>query len=201
MNHLSTKQMATLALMIAVVVVLSVTPFGTIPIGSLSITLNMIPIAIAGIAVGPAGGLIVGLVFGIFSFLQSMGVIMPSGLGMLTFSLSPAMTFVQRVVSRALVGFLVGLLFKLIRKLNTYVAYFVTGAAAAFLNFVFFMGSLILLFGQYADVASIWAGKTVWAYLIATFLSNTVFEIISTTVLTGIICTALKKARLINQEY
>ena len=115
MNHLSTKQMATLALMIGGVVILSVTPFGTIPIGSLSITLNMIPIAIAGIAVGPAGGLIVGLVFGIFSFLQSMGVIMPSGLGMLTFSLSPAMTFVQRVVFRALVGLLVGLMFNLFR--------------------------------------------------------------------------------------
>ena len=199
MKKLTTKQLVTLGLMAAIVLIMSTTPLGTLPIGPLSITLNMIPIAIAAIAVGPVGGLIIGSVFGMFSFLQAIGVVMPSGLGALTFAISPFLTFIQRVGSRALVGFLLGLIFKGTKNLiNSVVAFFVTGFFAAILNFIFFMGLLVLCFGSYADVANMWAGKTVMAYLIATFMSNTIFEILATTILTGVISLGLYKAKLLS---
>ena len=201
MKKLSTKQLVTLGLLAAIVLVMSTTPLGTLPIGPLSITLNMIPIAIAAIAVGPVGGCIIGAVFGMFSFLQAIGIGVPSGLGMLTFSISPFLTFVQRVVSRALTGYLLGLIFKGVKKVsNSVVGFFVTGFCAAILNFVFFMGLLVLCFGSNADVANIWAGKTVMAYLVATFMSNTIFEIIVTTLLTGLVCLGLYKAKLLNAQ-
>ena len=201
MKKLSTKQLVTLGLLASIVLIMSTTPLGTLPIGPLSITLNMIPIAIAAVAVGPVGGCIIGAVFGMFSFLQAIGIGVPSGLGMLTFSISPLFTFVQRVVSRALTGYLLGLIFKGFKKVsNSVVGFFVTGFCAAILNFVFFMGLLVLCFGSNADVANIWAGKTVMAYLVATFMSNTIFEIIVTTLLTGLVCLGLYKAKLLNAQ-
>lgn len=201
MKKLSTKQLVTLGLLAAIVLVMSTTPLGTLPIGPLSITLNMIPIAIAAIAVGPVGGCIIGAVFGMFSFLQAIGIGVPSGMGMLTFSISPFLTFVQRVVSRALVGFLLGLIYQGTRKLiNSVVGFFVTGFFAAILNFIFFMGLLVLCFGSNADIANYWAGKTVMAYLLATFMSNTIFEILVTTILTGLISLGLYKAKLLNTK-
>ena len=201
MKKLSTKQLVTLGLLASIVLIMSTTPLGTLPIGPLSITLNMIPIAIATVAVGPVGGCIIGAVFGMFSFLQAIGIGVPSGLGMLTFSISPFLTFVQRVVSRALTGYLLGLIFKGVKKVsNSVVGFFVTGFCAAILNFVFFMGFLVLCFGSNADVANIWAGKTVMAYLVATFMSNTIFEIIVTTLLTGLVCLGLYKAKLLNAQ-
>ena len=201
MKKLSTKQLVTLGLLAAIVLVMSTTPLGTLPIGPLSITLNMIPIAIAAIAVGPVGGCIIGAVFGMFSFLQAIGIGVPSGMGMLTFSISPFLTFVQRVVSRALVGFLLGLIYQGTRKLiNSVVGFFVTGFFAAILNFIFFMGLLVLCFGSNADIANYWAGKTVMAYLIATFMSNTILEILVTTILTGLISLGLYKAKLLNTQ-
>ena len=201
MKKLSTKQLVTLGLLASIVLIMSTTPLGTLPIGPLSITLNMVPIAIAAVAVGPVGGCIIGAVFGMFSFLQAIGIGVPSGLGMLTFSISPFLTFVQRVVSRALTGYLLGLIFKGVKKVsNSVVGFFVTGFCAAILNFVFFMGLLVLCFGSNADVANIWAGKTVMAYLVATFMSNTILEIIVTTLLTGLICLGLYKAKLLNAQ-
>ena len=65
----NTRSLVILGLMTAILIVFSFTPIGTIPIGPLSITLNIIPIAIAAAALGPAGGAAMGAVFGLLSFL------------------------------------------------------------------------------------------------------------------------------------
>lgn len=201
----STNQIVTLGLLIAIVLIMSTTFLGTLPVGPLSITLNMIPVAIAAIAMGPVGGVIVGGVFGLFSFLQAMGIGMPSGMGVLTFSISPFLTFVQRFVSRALTGLLLGYIFGFIKKKGKEtLAMFLTGTCAALLNFVFFMGLLALCFGS-SDVFNEYLhgtiGKATMAvYIAGTFVSNTIFEIIITTFLVGAIGVALKKARLINND-
>ena len=56
------RSLVLLGLLTAVVALFSLTPIGSIPIGPLSITLNIIPIAIAAIALGPTGGLIMGMI-------------------------------------------------------------------------------------------------------------------------------------------
>lgn len=113
------RSMVLLGLLTAVVALFSLTPIGSFPIGPLSITLNIIPIAIAAIALGPIGGLIMGLVFGIFSFLQCFGIGVLSGMGAATLEISPTLTFIQRVVPRALDGFLVGLIFSSLSKIKS----------------------------------------------------------------------------------
>lgn len=198
----NTKNIVTMALLVAIVLIMSTTPLGTLPIGPLSITLNMIPIAIAAITVGPIGGLVVGGVFGFYSFLQAMGIGVPSGMGMLTFSISPVLTFIQRFVSRAVTGYLLGYIFTGLRKIiGDRIAMFATGLCAALLNFIFFMGLLWLCFGSnpiFDEYLHNTIGKTsMIVYIVGTFASNTIFEIIVTTAFVGIIGMALKSARFI----
>ena len=111
-----TRALVIMSLMTAILIIFSFTPIGTIPIGPLSITLNIIPVAIAAIALGPKGGLAMGSVFGILSFLQCIGIGVPSGMGAMLFSINPFLAFIQRFVPRALDGLLVGYLFRFCTK-------------------------------------------------------------------------------------
>lgn len=142
----NTRSVVLLGLLAAVVAVLSLTPIGTIPIGPLSITLNVIPIAIAAVALGPTGGLIIGGVFGMFSFLQCFGIGVLSLMGEATFAISPVLTFVQRFVTRALDGFLVGLVFLGLSKIRkTKLLYIVTGIVSGMFSIALFLSIMLLV--------------------------------------------------------
>lgn len=201
-KKLSTKQITILGLMIAVLILMSYTPLGYLNIGPLAITFNMIPVAIAAVACGPMGGLIVGAVFGLTSFGQCIGIGGVSAMGATLFSISPVLAFIQRFIPRILDGLLLGYIFKGVRKATqkVSVASFVTGFFAAFLNTLFFMTALVLLFGNTEYVQGLIGGKNIIIF-VCTFVGvNAVCEMISSTLLTGIIVMALKKARLILQD-
>ena len=201
-KKLSTTQITILGLMIAILILMSYTPLGYLNIGPLAITFNMIPLAIAAVACGPVGGLIVGAVFGLTSFGQGIGIGGVSAMGATLFSISPVLAFIQCFIPRHLDGLLLGYIFKGVRKATqkTFVASFVTGFFAAFLNTLFFMTALILLFGNTEYVQGLIGGKNIIIF-VCTFVGiNAVCEMISSTLLTGIIVMALKKARLILQD-
>lgn len=104
------------------------------------------PVAIGAMIIGPKAGLWLGLVFGATSFYQVLTA--PSAFTSALFSISPLYTFLVCVPTRALMGWLTGVLFQLIHKVdrtNTF-SYFAGGFLAAFLNTLFFMGTLVLLF-------------------------------------------------------
>lgn len=201
-KKLSTKQITILGLMIAVLILMAYTPLGYLNIGPLAITFNMIPMAIAAIACGPVGGAILGAVFGLTSFGQCIGIGGVSAMGATLFSISPVLAFIQRFIPRLLDGLLLGYIFNGVQKVSkkSPLAGFITGFCAAFLNTLFFMGALILLFGNTEYVQGLMGGKNIILF-VCTFVGvNAVFEIIASTILTGIIAMALKKARLILQD-
>ena len=68
MRNTKTSNLTIMALMTAVLLIFACTPIGTIPIGPLSISMNMIPVAICAVAMGPAGGAAAGAIFGLLSF-------------------------------------------------------------------------------------------------------------------------------------
>ena len=190
------RSLAILGLMTALLILFSFTPIGTIPIGPLSITLNIIPIAIAAIALGPKGGLAMGCVFGLLSFLQCIGVGIPSGMGAVLFGISPALAFLQRFVPRALDGLLVGLIFRAgEKKFGRVPACFLAGFCSAFLNTLFFMSALVLLFGNTEYVQNLMAGRNVLVFICAFVGVNAVVEMISSTLITGLVGTALYQAK------
>lgn len=201
-KKLSTKQLTVLGLMIAVLVLMSYTPLGYLNIGPLAITFNMIPVAIAAIACGPLGGAVLGAVFGLTSFGQCIGIGGVSAMGATLFSISPVLAFIQRFVPRFLDGWLLGYLFRWLRKAtkNTTLAGYITGFLSAFLNTVFFMVALVVLFGNTEYVKNLIGGRNIIVFICAFVGINAICEMISATILTGVISVALKKARLILQE-
>lgn len=201
-KKLSTKQLTVLGLMIAVLVLMSYTPLGYLNIGPLAITFNMIPVATAAIACGPLGGAVLGAVFGLTSFGQCIGIGGVSAMGATLFSISPVLAFIQRFVPRFLDGWLLGYLFRWLRKAtkNTTLAGYITGFLSAFLNTVFFMVALVVLFGNTDYVKNLIGGRNIIVFICAFVGVNAICEMISATILTGVISVALKKARLILQE-
>ena len=194
------RAMAILALMTALVVIFSFTPIGSIPVGPLVITLNTIPVAIAAIALGPRGGAVIGGVFGLLSFLQCIGVGIPSGMGAILFGISPFLAFVQRFVPRLLDGFLVGLIFRACEKKLGKWACFLAGFCTAFLNTAFFMSALVLLFGHTEYVQNLMNGRNVLAFIVGFVGVNAVVEMVSSTLIAGVVGTALYGAKILPLE-
>ena len=199
-KKMDVRALAILGLMTALVLVFSFTPIGSIPVGPLVITLNTIPVAIAAIALGPKGGLAMGAVFGLMSFLQCIGVGIPSGMGAMLFSISPFLAFIQRFIPRALDGFLVGVIFRACEKRIGKGACFVAGFFSAFLNTLFFMSALVLLFGHTDYVQGLMNGRSVIVFICAFVGVNAVVEMISSTLIAGFVGTALYQAKILPFE-
>ncbi|MBR4539283.1 MAG: ECF transporter S component [Clostridia bacterium] len=192
----TTVKLTLFALLTALLIVLG---YVNIPQpAGLSITFNMIPVAIAAIAMGVGGGALLGGVFGLISFLQCFGIVGFSGMGAVLVGISPVLCFIQRFVSRVLVGVLSALVYKALNKrMNAYMSCMITGFSAAFFNTLFFMSSLVLLFGNTEYIQGLMAGRGVIAFIIASVGINAVVEMIVAAVVTGAVGAALKKARLI----
>ena len=185
-----------MGLLTALLILFSFTPIGTIPIGPLSVTLNIIPLAIAAITLGPKGGFAMGCVFGFLSFLQCLGIGVPSGMGMVLFGINPFLAFIQRFVPRALDGFLVGMLYRFLSERSGKASFFVVGFFSAFLNTVFFMSALVLLFGNTEYVQNLVAGRNILVFICAFVGVNAVVEMAVSTLVTGMVGSALVHARL-----
>lgn len=197
-NKQKITRIVIMGLLTAILVVMSFTPLGYLNIGPLSITLNIIPVAIAALTMGPVGGAAVGAVFGLTSFLQCVGIGLPSPFGVALFGISPIFTIITCFVPRILDGFLLGLINKFVADVsNSIVSSFITGFAAALLNTVFFMTSLMLLFGKTPLIMDMRGEMNIIAFMCAFVGINAVFEIVASTIITGGVGTALLKAKLI----
>jgi len=190
-------RMTLMAMMIALLIVLAYVNI-PMPMG-LSITFNMIPVAVAAMTMGVTGGAVVGGAFGLISFLQCFGIFGSSALGAALVNISPALMFVQRFVSRLMVGIIAAAVFAGMQKTSAplYVKGAVTGFAAAFSNTLFFMTLLVLFFGSSEQLAGPIAEKGVLMYIVTSVGINAVVEMAVAALVTGAAGTALSKARLI----
>lgn len=193
-KSLDTRKMVILAMLCAILLVMSFTPLGYLNIGPLAISLNMIPVGIGAMTLGPMGGIILGGLFGITSFMQCLGIGGTSAMGVLLFEISPFLAFVQRFVPRLLAGLLSGLIYRWVEKLiNGTVAGFVTGFCAALLNTILFMLSLILLFGNTEYLRNLIGGRNIILFICAFVGINAVVEMIAATLAVGAIGKVLQK--------
>ena len=137
--------MVQIAMLTAIILILAFTPLGYIRTGGLEITLIVIPVAVGAVILGPVGSMILGAVFGITSFIQCFGM---SPFGAMLLSISPVKTFITCVVTRTLMGFLTGLIYKGMKKvsrnksLNTVIA----NLCCPFMNTLFFMTCIVVFF-------------------------------------------------------
>lgn len=196
-KKVDTKKLALMGLLTALVVVLT---YFNVPIGPLSITMTVIPVAIAAIALGPIGGAVIGAVWGVCSFLQCFGILGSSGMGVFTVQISPVLTFLQRFIPRVLEGYLAGWIFRIVSKAtHPKISCFITGFSTALLNTVLFMSALVLLFGNNQDfVDTYMQGQSAIAYIFGAVLGNALLEMAASTIVAGAVGFALCQAKLIN---
>ena len=188
----STLYMVELAMMIAIILLMSFTPLGYLRTPGLSITLLTIPVAVGAIILGPKGGAVCGLAFGATSFY--MAVTGSSAFAAALFNINPFGTFIVCIVARVLEGWLTGLIYHGLRKTKIPSAASVTIASLCcpLLNTTFFMGTLVTLFASTMR-ESFGMGK-VLPFIFAFVGVNGVVEAIVCFVVGTAISMALKKA-------
>ena len=143
---MSAKDLTTLGLLTGILLLMSFTPLGYFHTFGLDISLMMIPVGIGAMLMGPKAGAWLGFVFGATSFYQA--VTGASAFSAMLFNISPVGTFLTCIPTRILMGFLTGVIFMVVQKVDRKktACFFVGGFFAAFLNTLFFMGVLILCF-------------------------------------------------------
>jgi uncharacterized membrane protein len=182
-----------LAILSALTIIMSLTPLGYLPLGPvIRISFLMIPVVIGAIVIGPAGGAFLGFVFGLTSFMTC--VTGTDAFGALIFQLNPAGAFLVTIPTRVLAGFLPGLFaYTLKNKLKSVVLYPITALIGSLCNTVFFLGVLLLIFGQSAAVAEA-LGSSVLTFVITTVLSvNALLEAITCTVVGATLSGAISR--------
>lgn len=143
-NRQRIMRLTIVALLSALTVVLSFIP---IRVGTVEMTLAIIPLAIGTIIYGPITGLIIGAVFGLTSFAQCFGY---SPFGATLLSINPLLTFMMCVPTRMLAGFIPGLIHLALKRFKKLTIFSEALACllVPLLNTVFFMGMLIIGFYQ-----------------------------------------------------
>lgn len=83
-------------------------------------------------------------------------------MGVVLFGINPVLAFIQRFVPRLLDGLLLGYIFRGVKKAsNARLGCFITGFFSAFLNTLFFMTALVVLFGNTEYMQGLIGGKNI----------------------------------------
>ena len=185
-----TRWSVTVALMMAIVILLANTPLGMIQLPIVKATTVHIPVIIGSIVLGPLAGGILGATFGICSLISN--TMAPT---LLSFAFSPFLSttgFVGVVKAiwvsvgcRTAMGIASGWLWVLLKKLkvNSNIALLITGFIGSMFNTIFVMGSIYFLFAaQYAQAKEV-AITAVFGLVMGTVMASGIPEAIAAAIL------------------
>ena len=192
----STTKFVEMALLVAIILLMAFTSIGYIKTFGLEITLIVVPVTVGAITLGPAAGAVLGAVFGITSFIQCFGM---SAFGAMLLSINPAGTFVVCVAARILMGFLTGLIYQGLKKVQPIrkISVFLASLIGPFLNTFFFMTTLVLFFYNTEYIQGIvtsLGAKNALAFVVAFVGVNGLVEAIVCFILGSAVSKALQMA-------
>ena len=137
----TSKNVVTLAVLTALLVVLNL--LGTVFKVITNVNLTLIPIVLGALLMGFRGGLILGLISGLMTFI--FGVTGVDPFTNILFTNNPVLTFLTCTVKITLAGALGGLVYGWLKSKNKYVAVFVASAIVPIVNTaVFILGALAM---------------------------------------------------------
>ena len=169
MKSTKTTYLVRIALLMAITIVLAATPLGYIPAGVLSFTIMVLPVAIGGVLMGTPAGLILGLTFGVTSFIKAP----TEALGQLILSYSGLFTGLMHNVMKG-------------RQKQPAWLYLLAGGGSSFVNTALFVGMIYLFCHGIVENAF---GLAIWS---STLLGGVV-EMAANAVLTMAIAKALER--------
>ena len=144
-TKLSVHDLVQLSVLIAIMLLLELTGLGMIKTAGLEITIMLVPVIVGAIVMGPAAGALLGGVFGLISFWECFG---KSAFGVVLMGINPFLTFLVCVPTRILAGWICGLVFQALRKVDKtrLLSFGAAGLSGALCNTLFFMTTLCLCF-------------------------------------------------------
>lgn len=197
-----------LAFLTAILVVLSVTPVGSIPLPSVKATTSHIPVIVGAILLGPGAGVFLGVVFGLMSVVRS--TVAPT---LTTFVFSPFLpvpgsdsgslkALLVAFIPRILVGLLPGLLFSFLKKrgIGTRIACAACGAVGSAVNTVLVLLLIYLLFGAEYAAALGSSYELLIGLLMTVAFTNGVAEFVIAVVVVTAICRPLLQSETRQNE-
>ena len=170
-RQIQTEKLVLIALLMALVAILSYFG-GFIKIGGLaSISLTLIPIVLGAALCGAHVGALLGAVSGAVFFMTADAAFW--------FGLSIPGTIITVMIKGIMAGYLAGLAYKLLEKYNRYVAVFVSAIVAPIVNTAIFLLGCLIFFMDTVSAGAAAEGMSVGGYLIIFFVGlNFVFELI-----------------------
>lgn len=185
---MSTERLVLLALLTALVAVLSYFG-GFIKIGGLaSISLTLVPIVLGAALCGPLAGAWLGGVSAVVFFMTADAVFW--------FGLSIPGTIITVMVKGIMSGLCAGYAYKLLEKFNRYVAIVVSAIVCPVVNTGIFLIGCLIFFMDSVSAGALAEGMSVGGYLIVFFVGlNFVFELIVNMVLSPAIARVLDIAK------
>ena len=190
-----------MALFVAIIVLLSVTPLGYISLGVINATTIQMPVIIGAVLFGWKKGAFLGGVFGLTSLIKN--TIQPN---VTSFVFSPFIpvfgeengSFFAIIISllpRIMIGVVSALAFSLLSKvkLNSTVSSAAAGFLGSLTNTILVMGGIYLFFGESYSAAKDIAYEALMATVAATITGAGITEAVVSAVCCGTICTALIK--------
>lgn len=184
-NRKRVSFMTMLAILIAIEVIIAVTPLGSLPaIGPIVMTIAHIPVIIGAVVLGLKGGLIMGIVYGVLSFLV-WTFMPPSPIAFLFtpfYSLgeisgnfwSLIICFVPRILIGLLTYFLINVIYRVSK--NKFVCNFFGAFVGNFISSLILLAFVYIFFGQaYASVLGIEYGAVI-GVITTTLLTSAIPE-------------------------
>lgn len=196
-----TSEMVKMALFIALIILLSVTPLGYIPLGAINATTIQMPVIIGAVLFGVKKGAVLGGVFGLTSLIKN--TVQPN---LTSFVFSPFVpvfgeesgslwAVVISLLPRIMIGIVAAAVFAVLvrTKLSKTIASAAAGFCGSLANTVLVMGGIYLFFGESYSAAKDIAYNTLLATVSATITGAGITEAVVSAVVCGAVCTALLK--------
>ena len=133
-----------LALFVALIVLLGFTPLGLIPLGFINVTILCVPVVVGALYMGWKSGLVLGLAFGLTSFISAL--MKPSALVSTLMGASPALVAVMSILPRLLVPLVACRVHARLRGKRENLAVGVAAVCGSLTNTVCYLGLMLLFY-------------------------------------------------------
>ena len=148
-KKVNTRYLIELALLVAILLMMNVTGLAMIPLPGQYASIMTVPVAVGAMMLGPLAGTVLGATMGFISFYTAVKTgFATMFLAGYTGATVVVLSLLNTVVTRMLMGFCTGWVFKAVKKIDKTktVCYYVGGIAAPLLNTVFYMTVLVIIF-------------------------------------------------------
>ena len=177
MNKAKLKRMTSIALLMALVLVMQVISSVIPPVSGFSISLVLIPIVMGAALYGPSAGALLGVTFGVVVFVNCVtGADLG---GHMVFQANPYLCMLVVIGKGALAGLTSGWIYKLFSSKNGYFAMVLAAIVCPLVNTGTFVVCMLLLFREVLSVWATAAGADMITYIFSgLLLMNFVPELI-----------------------